>query len=151
VQAVTLGEWGILQVFGVADSGTTSAPSLPRWLPVTNRYHPARLTLRAPAVRHLDFVAVWPGDLDVHDPDGRAAWTIEQLDGVLLARPTELFHCAACGKRVNALRPETGLPFFREFGRHRWATACPYCATHVDGARLHALALFTTGQDLTGQ
>ena len=142
MKIVTLGEWGRLQVFGTADVGRLSAPPLPGWLPVMDRYRPTRLALRTLGGQHLDYVAVWPDDRDAPDPDAETAWRIEELDGVLLAEPTEHFRCAVCGRRVNALYPETGLPFFNQFNRHRWATTCPYCAAHVDSARLHALALF---------
>jgi hypothetical protein len=147
VQVVALGRWGTLAVFGAADAEVPDVPRLPDWLPAHGAYRPARLTLHRWPDRPLDYIAVWPDAADAPDPDSELPWQDEQLDGVVLAEPSEHFRCRVCHRRVNAICPDAGLPTVDHFDRHRWATQCPHCGAHVDAARLHALALFVPVSD----
>jgi hypothetical protein len=147
VQVVALGGWGTLAVFGAADAEVPDVPRLPDWLPAHGAYRPARLTLHRWPDRPLDYIAVWPDAADAPDPDSELPWQDEQLDGVVLAEPSEHFRCRVCHRRVNAICPDAGLPTVDHFDRHRWATQCPHCGAHVDVARLHALALFVPVSD----
>jgi hypothetical protein len=143
VQTISLGNWGSLEIFDPDEAGNGNNPALPSWLPTDGPYRAARLRLlnfpdRPPA----DLVAIWPDSTPATEPLTDAARPID----VILAQATEHFRCRVCGRRVNALYPEGGLPTTGD-ATHRWATHCPHCRASVDAARLHALALFPAVED----
>ncbi|WP_148086184.1 hypothetical protein [Actinocorallia herbida] len=143
MQQITVGQGWALEIFGAGATPGAGTPGLPRWIPAESEYLPARLRRINVAdvdAHACDLVAAWPKGVPVPDPDRAATWTDDDLAGVLLVHPREGFRCRVCGGRVNALYPDGGLPSWG--GRHRYATHCPLCGSHVDQARLHALALF---------
>jgi len=138
MQTVRIHVRGVLHVF---DLDEADAPPLPPWLPA-GPYRPARVEMAmGSATRTWDAVAVWPEGRCPPAATGADPWGDEQAGGVVVAKATDHFRCRACGRRVNALYPDTAL-LHASLAQHRFATRCPHCAAPVDTARLHALALF---------
>jgi hypothetical protein len=149
VQRVTVDSWGELAVYGW-DEGKPALLSarVPQWLERLTQCRPATLAswrkdLFGPQRPPSPYVAVWPTDAVV--PDTRSdgpAWTIADIDGVVLTEYTSL-HCFACGRHMPGLYLDTGLPFFEDFRCHPFASGCPLCGADYGESKIRGLMVFT--------
>lgn len=85
------------------------------------------------------YVAVGPPD---RPPHSDAVWSIDDLDGFVLAEPASSLRCFVCEQMFAGLYPDAGLPFFgQHLTRHHLNGRCPNCDADFTRSRLSALNL----------